>query len=145
MQKVRPPSDGDEVAALRPPTTDRDRPSALPPFPAGRYPAAKSEGPETTHAHDADRAERATLAPDARAIRSVIVVAPPTGPHRSRRDEVRSEQANTHPVPVVNVTIGRIEVRAVQVPGAAMKLHPEKRGPQPMSLDEYLKRRGGGR
>lgn len=144
-QELRPLSDGDEVAALRPPAPDRDRPSPLSSFPAGRDPATKSEEPEETHARDADRAERATLAPDARAIRPVIVVAPPTVPYRSRRDEVRGEQANAQPVPVVNVTIGRIEVRAVQAPGVAMKPRPEKRGPQPMSLDEYLKRRGGGR
>jgi hypothetical protein len=144
-QELRPLSDGDEVTVLRSSAADRDGPSSPPSLRAGRAPAARSKEPDETHVRDADRAERATLAPDPRAIRPVIVVAPPAVPRRSARDEARSEQTNAHPVPVVNVTIGRIEVRAVQSLGAATRPRPEKRGSQPMSLDEYLKRRGGGR
>jgi hypothetical protein len=42
--------------------------------------------------------------------------------------------------PVVNVTIGRVEVRAHAAPGRAST---ERRGARPMSLDDYLKRRSG--
>lgn len=44
--------------------------------------------------------------------------------------------------PVVNVTIGRIEVRTVQAPSAAPRQRTEPRAPKPMSLDDYLKQRG---
>lgn len=46
--------------------------------------------------------------------------------------------------PVVNVTIGRIEVRAAVQPASAPR-RIEARGQRPMSLDDYLKRRGSGR
>jgi hypothetical protein len=46
--------------------------------------------------------------------------------------------------PVVNVTIGRIEVRAAVQPAPAPR-RIEARGQRPMSLDDYLKRRGSGR
>jgi hypothetical protein len=42
--------------------------------------------------------------------------------------------------PVVNVTIGRVEVRAHPAPTRAST---DRRGAKPMSLDDYLKRRGG--
>jgi hypothetical protein len=43
----------------------------------------------------------------------------------------------------VNVTIGRVEVRAVSPPAAAARARSENRAP--MSLDDYLKRRRGDR
>lgn len=42
--------------------------------------------------------------------------------------------------PVVNVTIGRVEVRAHPAPTRAST---DRRSAKPMSLDDYLKRRGG--
>jgi hypothetical protein len=42
--------------------------------------------------------------------------------------------------PVVNVTIGRVEVRAHSAPG---RPSTDRRGAKPMSLDDYLKRRSG--
>jgi hypothetical protein len=44
------------------------------------------------------------------------------------------------PIPVIHVTIGRVEVRAVQAP--ARETRPVRASEQPMSLDEYLRRRG---
>jgi hypothetical protein len=45
--------------------------------------------------------------------------------------------------PTINVTIGRIEVRA---PAAPVPSQPKSRSPNIMGLDEYLhKRNGGGR
>ncbi len=46
--------------------------------------------------------------------------------------------------PVINVTIGRLEIRAVKDAAASAKPTPAV-GSQPMSLDEYLKQRGSGR
>lgn len=45
------------------------------------------------------------------------------------------------PEPTIQVTIGRIEVRAVKQTAAK---RPKPKGPAPMSLDDYLKRRNGG-
>lgn len=45
--------------------------------------------------------------------------------------------------PVINVTIGRVEVRAV--PAAPARPRAEGMRPTPLSLDDYLKQRGGGR
>jgi len=50
------------------------------------------------------------------------------------------------PEPVINITIGRIDVRAwpESESGSAAKPAPRSR-PEPLSLDEYLRRRGEGR
>jgi hypothetical protein len=70
-----------------------------------------------------------------------IVVEPATAPHRPAGEPlpVAADQA-----PVINVTIGRVEVRAVPTPSSPAPRRPEARGPRPMTLDEYLKQRGGG-
>lgn len=47
------------------------------------------------------------------------------------------------PAPVIHVTIGRVEVRAVPAPAGKPRVDPSK--PKPLSLDDYLKRRGGNR
>jgi hypothetical protein len=44
----------------------------------------------------------------------------------------------------VNVTIGRVDVRATQASPSREK-RSRASGPQPVSLDEYLGHRGGGR
>ena len=72
-----------------------------------------------------------------------IVLEPTTAPYRPTREGFPVEMPEAHPAPVVNVTIGRIEVRAAPAP--APRQSTEARGPKPMSLDEYLKQRGSGR
>jgi hypothetical protein len=74
-----------------------------------------------------------------------IVIEPPTAVHRRARAEPRIEAPELAPAPVAHVTIGRVEVRAMPAPPASLR-HPAKaHGPRPMSLDDYLKQRGGGR
>ena len=51
--------------------------------------------------------------------------------------------ATPAPEPVVNVTIGRIEVRVAPAAQAPTRQRPE--GPKPMGLDHYLRQRGGRR
>ncbi len=78
---------------------------------------------------------------------------PPVAPRRIiKPDVVRRlmpvEQRRTEDAPatpVVNVTIGRIEVRAVTDQPAAARRRTESRVPKPLSLEDYLKQRGGGR
>lgn len=48
----------------------------------------------------------------------------------------------TETTPTINVTIGRIEVRAT-TPATASKPAKPKQKPAVMSLDEYLRQRGG--
>lgn len=49
---------------------------------------------------------------------------------------------DTSPMPTINVTIGRIEVKAL--PPAVTRPRPQKNAGQLMSLDEYMRRRNGG-
>jgi hypothetical protein len=72
-----------------------------------------------------------------------IAIEPPTVSHRPKREPIHEEEAARSPEPIVNVTIGRVEIRAVPAPRASARQRSQ--GPKPMSLDEYLKRRGGGR
>ena len=64
-----------------------------------------------------------------------------TGPRLPRRAQLDDEPAHT-----INVTIGRLEVRATQAPPPPAPKE-ERAGPPVMSLDEYLRQRrdGGGR
>jgi erythromycin esterase-like protein len=57
---------------------------------------------------------------------------------------LRRMQGDSSPAPeqVINVTIGRIEVRATAPPPAQARSANQK--PPVMSLDEYLQRRAGG-
>jgi hypothetical protein len=61
----------------------------------------------------------------------------------SRRELAHAEPNAEQPTPVINVTIGRVEVRAVQGAAARPRTDPSK--PKSLSLDDYLKQRGGGR
>ena len=57
--------------------------------------------------------------------------------------DTRRYEAESKETPTINVTIGRIEVRAVT---QVVQNRPKPKGPAPMSLDEYLRgRTGGGR
>jgi hypothetical protein len=60
---------------------------------------------------------------------------------RRRKDFSPVEQRSSKSVPIIRVTIGRVEVRAVHPSAAAPK--PAKPAPPKLSLDEYL--RGGKR
>lgn len=61
----------------------------------------------------------------------------------ARHDTVPGESAMNTQEPVINVSIGRVEVRAVQpAPG---RPHVEPPRPKPMSLDDYLTQRRGKR
>ena len=57
---------------------------------------------------------------------------------------VREPVATTEPAPTINVTIGRVEVRAIFPQPTAPRVS-QRQPPTAMSLDEYLKRRNEGR
>lgn len=82
---------------------------------------------------------RAILTPLSREERTVIqTLARPREPARSVPADGPAGGE-----PVINVTIGRIEVRAVAEPSVRKTAKPEAR--KPMSLDEYLAQRGAKR
>jgi hypothetical protein len=63
----------------------------------------------------------------------------------SRRAKADAEaDAGTQDV-TINVTIGRVDVRAVQAATPAERPAARARGAQPIALDEYLARHGGAR
>jgi len=69
-----------------------------------------------------------------------VFATPPHARHRRQPDERYADSSPPPDAPSVNITIGRVEVRAVSAP--APKPRAEPRGRQPLGLDEYLKRRG---
>jgi hypothetical protein len=125
-------------------------PEARPKPPAGTPPAAAaetaafvmsdaplhSEGPSALvdglGAHSID-AEPQNL----RTSRFPVMIAKPITLHPLPEPSLR-ETRNLEPV--IQVTIGRVEVRATQQPGP---LRTQRSAPQPMRLDEYLNKRGG--
>jgi len=122
------------------PTTGPDHREASPPRMASRDVSGMDERanpPARTDPNDT----RGTLVPVSTAAAQRIVVAA-AAPYRPPRDQAPVGQ--TDAAPVVNVTIGRLEVRAVPA-GAMAKPHSERRGAQPMTLDDYFKQRRGER
>lgn len=75
------------------------------------------------------------------------VLAPAMTLHRPPRDSPQSEAPAPASVadPVVNVTIGRLEVRAVHAPAVQARSRSEVQRPSPMSLEEYLRGRSRAR
>ena len=142
----------------RPSATPSDRVDQSPP-PEPRRPEDGVTAPVTPRAWEPAPSSRETARRDERTATAVpegLLVAPT--PHGSSI----FPDAHPHPAPdrfadrrrdpagtgirdtTVNVTIGRVEVRAVQSRAGDK---PAARGPssQPLSLDEYLKQRGGAR
>lgn len=71
-----------------------------------------------------------------------IIVQPDVAAHVSRADAKIAEQVTENePEPTIQVTIGRIEVRALSQPARSQK---ERWKPPVMDLDEYLSRQRGG-
>jgi hypothetical protein len=84
-------------------------------------------------------------APAARHVPERIEAASPARRERGERGPSGIEERRSEPLPpVINVTIGRIEVRAPAAPSAPSAPRPE--APRPaVSLEEYLQRRAEGR
>jgi len=72
-----------------------------------------------------------------------LVTEPPTASLRSKRESSLEEAETPVREHVVNVTIGRIEVRALPSPPVPARRRSER--PKPLGLDDYLKQRGAGR
>jgi hypothetical protein len=141
---LQPRSRGEALPAVRSPKTSRGEPAPFDSLAARRdqRPARAAESSDTA-TRTAEDGARGALVPSAAPIIERIVVATPAAPDRTRRD-VHAERANASVAPTINVTIGRVEVRALAGP-AVPKPRDEKRGVRPLSLDDYLKQRRGER
>jgi hypothetical protein len=68
---------------------------------------------------------------------------PVAGNERTLANTPPSSSADSAPAPVIHITIGRLEVRAITAPAAAPAQRPERAIPK-LSLDNYLRSRNGG-
>lgn len=136
-------------AATRPGEQRSDytpEPGVMPTARAALRPARESardvSGPGPNDLHQ----ESGTLIPKPAAV-PVPYPAAREAPRADAATAARDFTANTsmteQPAPVINVTIGRVEVRAVQPPAGKPRSEPSR--PKPLSLDDYLKQRGGNR
>jgi hypothetical protein len=123
-----------------------------PPHDSGSIPAPPAREPEEAPLGRTGplRAERARSSPPAPPVLtpqpSARALAMPARPSEIRPRPSRRERAAPGPVPpppVVNITIGRVDVRAPAPAAPAARAQPPRTAPQ--SLADYLKRRGGGR
>jgi len=144
-QKVRPAehaetNNSDQSVVTRPDTpgdTEKDR-AAQPLLVAPLFDVSEKVG-----SSDTDQARQYTFASDNRDISRDGSLEPPTwffdmqAEFNRRWNELDSK---SEPEPVINVTIGRVEVRAVQA-DAPKKAKHQKKPSGVMSLDEYLNQR----
>jgi hypothetical protein len=120
---------------------NENAPIAVPPA------AARLEAPAPEPAAPASPGERSPQpesppAPPRLELKPILAPAPLVGqPERPREAPVPPA---VEPAPVVNITIGRIEVRAAP-PKTDALARKARSAPPVMSLEEYLKRRNGGR
>jgi hypothetical protein len=135
------PDAGDTASDAPPPRAVAVAPFA-PPVPASAPIAlAQRHDSSVQGGEQADEARAAPqLVPDARVTVERVFAAPSRAAHRRQPDDRHAEPSEPQAAPSVNITIGRVEVRAVSAPAA--KPRAESRGRQPLGLDEYLKRRG---
>lgn len=144
------------AAVVRDSAPTRD--GALAPRAPGEVPSNPRESPQVSAVRSSRRAlvdERASDAPPVGhppakvgallpsaepAVRALLVETQAT---RRRSISEAAGVERSADAPIVNVTIGRVEVRAVPAPTTPRQQQPQ--GPRPMSLAEYLAQRSGGR
>lgn len=72
----------------------------------------------------------------------VVVVSPQITPVTKSFERETEERQTAQPAPTIQVTIGRIEIKATYPTTPSTQSRPK---PSVMSLDEYLRQRGGGK
>lgn len=121
--------------AIRP-AADASRPAEEPIFARDELKAAPAA---RASAHPAP--EQGTLVPVATPVTQRFALATPPSARRRHLEEGHAAAGPDASPGIVNVTIGRVEVRAAATPPS--RPASEKREPRPLSLDDYLKRRSG--
>jgi hypothetical protein len=115
------------------PALTRSAPAAGP-SPAGAVPALDLPPPDANQHHVDRRDPLQTPGPELASTSLTLAAA--------ARNGAALAAAPASPAPTVQVTIGRLEIRAT--PPAATPVRPSQR-PQPTSLDDYLRKREGQR
>jgi hypothetical protein len=100
-------------------------------------PSASEREPRTKAAEP-----RVQPAPASRVVEPRVQPAPPPAP--ARPPQLSEESAHGEAAPTIRVTIGRVDVRAVAGVPQEKRRAPEQPRPA-LTLEEYLRRRGGGR
>jgi hypothetical protein len=139
---------GDEPPPVRRPVPvepaeirSRRQPTASVPAPVP--PPAPSAAVLHVHPPAVPPAARAATAPRAGERAAVLQVSPSREPsHPAAGRLPQRSSAGTPIAPRVQVSIGRVEVRATFAPAPVPAAPPPRTGP-PMSLDDYLKQRDG--
>jgi len=136
---------------LEPPVKEEDGPIP-PPEPSPETPKQVSESQRASRASRPERRQVPEAPPSTTSPQSPLVprvlrpnIAARREPARSRPDEqgVALPELPSSP-PIVRVTIGRVEVRAILLPTSPPpRIPPARRGPA-LSLDDYLKQRNEG-
>jgi translation initiation factor IF-2 len=138
---TRPPVSPGEPVRADPPAPDRSSPPAAhPPVPAAQPAADLPAAPVVL--------TKPALTNGVRPARVGVVVARPVpapAPPPPPAWAPGAAASGAPAAPVVEVTIGRIEVRAVAAPAARPSVAERQPAPTPLSLAEYLRRREGGR
>ena len=88
--------------------------------------------------------ESGTLVPKQQAGKPVVAPLPAARPWPARREDIQAP-VQIPSEPVINITIGRIEVRAAPAAAPADRPANSKPRQQPLALADYLKQRGGSR
>jgi hypothetical protein len=106
--------------------------------------SANSESPRRENFDTEAHLYRSTSAaePESRDVIAERIVARPARAAVSGSEAFALERSR--PAPAVQVTIGRVEVRAVTAPAVTARV-PERKSPPLLSLDQYLRERNEGR
>jgi hypothetical protein len=111
------------------------------------HPLADEQGPKAMNVLTERKSSSDPLAqtsPDS-LLRPRVSPAPSFPTQQAAIDNLPRERNNSQaPQPTIQVTIGRIEVRAVTMPPPPQAPRSRKKSQPSLSLDDYLKQRSGG-
>jgi hypothetical protein len=133
-----------EIAEARADVRKRNAEELFQHRPTARTPDASAGGARAGGVREATREAASARGPKppARPRDSRAMQLKPMPPALSPRPGIAAESKPNAPAPTIQVTIGRIEVRASQ-PSTPPSNRPRAAAPQ-LSLEEYLRRRDGG-
>jgi hypothetical protein len=100
---------------------------------------------QPTHADGGDRMRPEQMGPVAVATSRINIERADVAALKPTPHIIREPVVTTEPVPTINVTIGRIDVRAIVSQSSPAPRFAQPQQPRTSSLDEYLRKRNEGR